>query len=463
MPDFVRRTLSHASPGVWVIFALALLGSALIVWLPPTPRAPVQFWIFARQHAVIYRGIIDEWNRTRPADAADMTVLNRPVMEQRMMSAFLSGTPVADVFEVERDIAGRAFTGPIEVVGFVDLTDRLREEGLLEAINTPSFSPWTSRGRIFGLPHDVHPVLLMYRADLVEAAGIDVTEIETWDDYFRVMGPLQQDLDGDGRVDRYLLSASPAYNSSTEVLLLQAGGRLFDEQERLTIDTELNAAIIARMATWHVGPGRVCRFADVALTQSGQQVFLDGLVLGVLTPDWLVGVLKQQVPGLAGKVRLMPIPAWERGGRRTSVWGGTMLGFARSSPDFERNWAFGKALYLSEEGAEMLFRTNNIVTPIKANWSNPIYDEPDPYFGGQATGRAYLDQAPHVPLRPSSPFNAQAVRAVTNAVTALTGWAESNQVYTAEALLPEARRQLNAAHRLVADQMRRNQFLTEGR
>jgi arabinosaccharide transport system substrate-binding protein len=217
------------------------------------------------------------------------------------------------------------------------------------------------------------------------------------------------------------------------------------------------------MATWHVGPGRVCRFADVALTQSGQQVFLDGLVLGVLTPDWLVGVLKQQVPGLAGKVRLMPIPAWERGGRRTSVWGGTMLGFARSSPDFERNWAFGKALYLSEEGAEMLFRTNNIVTPIKANWSNPIYDEPDPYFGGQATGRAYLDQAPHVPLRPSSPFNAQAVRAVTNAVTALTGWAESNQVYTAEGLLPEARRQLNAAHRLVADQMRRNQFLTEGR
>jgi arabinosaccharide transport system substrate-binding protein len=461
MLPFFRRVLSYASPGAWVILLLAVLGSTAIILLPAPARAPVQFWIFARQHAVIYRGLIEQWNEQHPTQAAEMVVLNRPVLEQRMMSAFLSGTPVADVFEVERDIAARAFTGPLDAVGFVDLTDRLREEGLLETINGPSFSPWTSRGRIFGIPHDVHPVLLMYRADLVEAAGIDVNEIETWDDYFRVMWPLRQDLSGDGRIDRYLLNASPVHMSSTEVLFLQAGGQLFDDEERLTMATEKNATILARLATWHSGPDRVCRYADVNLSQSGQQVFLDGLVLAIIAPDWVAGILKQQVPALAGKVKLMPLPAWEPGARRTSVWGGTMLGFAKSSPDFERNWEFGKALYLSEEGALQLFRTNNIVSPIKTNWSHPIYDEPDPFFAGQPSGRLYLDQAPHIPPRTSSPFNLQAIRTFSNALSALTNYAEANRIYDVEGLLPEARRLLEQGHRRVAAQMSRNRFLSD--
>lgn len=455
----LRRILNHASPGVWVIVVLAALGSVTVMLLPAPERNPIQFWIFARQHAAIYHQLIPEWNARHPDQRVDLSVVNRPVLEQRMMSAFLSGTPIASLFEAERDIAGRAFTGPLENVGFVDLTERLREEGLLEQINAPSFAPWTSRGRIFGLPHDVHPVLLMYRADLVEAAGIDVADIETWDDYFRLLRPLQQDLDGDGRIDRFLLNASPSYTSSTEVLLLQAGGELFDAQERLTVNSERNAAILARMATWHVGPDRVCRFADVNLTQSGQQVFADGLVVGILAPDWVAGVLKQQVPALAGKVRLMPLPAWEPGGRRTSVWGGTMLGFARTSPNFERDWAFGKFLYLSKKGAEILFRTNNIVSPVKSHWSDPMYDEPDAFFRGQASGRVYLDQAPHVPLRPSSPYNPHAVRAVTRALSLLVEYADQNRIYSADGLVSEAARLLQIAHERVAGQMARNQFL----
>ena len=32
------------------------------------------------------------------------------------------------------------------------------------------FSLWSARGRIYGLPHDVHPVMLAYRTDLVVEA-----------------------------------------------------------------------------------------------------------------------------------------------------------------------------------------------------------------------------------------------------------------------------------------------------
>jgi arabinosaccharide transport system substrate-binding protein len=45
----------------------------------------------------------------------------------------------------------QAFKGPLEEVGFVDLTDLVQSEGIEAQINAPSFAPWTSRGRIFGL------------------------------------------------------------------------------------------------------------------------------------------------------------------------------------------------------------------------------------------------------------------------------------------------------------------------
>jgi arabinosaccharide transport system substrate-binding protein len=463
MADSPRRFVAWASPGVWTMVVLACVSSAAVLLLPAAPREKTQFWIFAKQHREIYDALIARWNRTHPENRVEMSLVNIPVMEQRMMSGFLTGTPMADVVEVERLVAGRAFTGPLDQVGFVDLTDRLKSECLFDGINAPSFSPWTSRGRIFGLPHDVHPVLLMYRADLVEAAGIDVSKIETWDDYFRLLRPLMRDLDGDGRVDRYLLNASPSDPATTELLLLQAGGAVFDEQERPTLTSRANARALARLVPWHAGPARACRWSDVVTTASGQQTLVDGLVVAVLTPDWLSGHFKKQVPNLAGKIKVMPLPAWERGGRRTSVWGGTMLGIAKNSPHVEADWEFAKAIYLSQEMAVELYRSTNIVSPIKAHWMNPVYDEPDPYFSGQPVGRLYLQQAPDVPRRPASPYNTQAIRKLTNCLTLLVEYARQHQLYDPAALEPEAQRLLDDAQCDVERQIERNVFLSGDR
>jgi len=455
----LRRVFAFSSPGVAIIALLAAASAAALVFLPDTPREPTQFWIFAKQHQAVYRDLLTRWNREHPTMRVEMSLVNGSVMDQRMLSGFLTGTPVADVMEVERSIAGRAFTGPIEDVGFVDLTERLKSEGLLDQINRPSLSPWTSRGHIFGIPHDVHPVMLMYRADLVEAAGIDVRQIETWDDYFRVMRPLMQDLDGDGRVDRFLLSYSATDPYGTEVLMLQAGGAIFDDAERPCFDRPGNAAILARLATWSTGRHRVTRYADYN-TASGQQVIVDGLVVGLLAPDWLAGTFKQQIPGLTGKLRLMPLPAWRRGARRTSVFGGTMLGLAKVSRTPQANWEFAKAIYLSREMATALYRATCIISPFKANWSDPAYDEPDPYFGGQPVGRLYVGLAPDVPARTSSPFNMLATRRLANCMTALVAYADANGLDEPAALEPEAQRLLLAAQRDFSALVARNVFLS---
>jgi len=173
-----------------------------------------------------------------------------------MLSGFLSGTPTADLIEVLIAVSPKAFLGPFDQVGFLDLTKRIHAEGLYERFNAPSFSPHTSRGRIFGLPHDVHPTLLAYRADLVEAAGIDVSQIETWEDFPRVMRPLMEDFDGDGRPDRYLLNLSEMSGNTIVGLALQNNGLIFDEDDRPIFANERNARTLATLCTWITGPER---------------------------------------------------------------------------------------------------------------------------------------------------------------------------------------------------------------
>jgi arabinosaccharide transport system substrate-binding protein len=448
------------SLGGWIIVALAAASSIAVLFWPTHKRDGLQMWTFARDHTLLYIPEIDKWNESHSPNV-NLYLLSNDALARRMMSGFLSNTPVADLIEVEKAMAGQVFSGPLDDVGFIDLTDRLHRSGLYKEFNEPSFSPWTSRGHIFGLPHDIHPVMLVYRADLVEAAGIDMSQIKTWDDFARVLKPLIKDLDGDGLPDRYLLNLWQTSMDQIETLLLQSGGTLFDEQDRPTIDSDINATVISTIVSWVAGPNRIAADAP-EFSASGNQLRIDGYVVCSIMPDWLGGVWKADIPQLKGKLKLMPLPAWTAGGRRTSVWGGTMLGIPKSSKDPEAAWTFAQHLYLSKKIAQELYETTNIVSPVKKFWPSAFYDKPDPYFSGEAPGRMYLKLAPDVPVRASSPFNPVAKARLQDAILALREYAIAHNVYDPAALHGEARRLLGIAQSEVQRQINRNVFLKQG-
>lgn len=457
MKSLRERFTRFLSPGALVITVLAVGSIITALLLPRTKAEGIPFWVAAQPHHQAYLPIVAEWNERNPDRAINLMLLHSSALERRMLSGFLADTPVADLIEPNSSTAAKGFAGPLESVGYYDLTDRIKAEGLLDRINAPSFAPFTTRGRIFGLPHDVHPVLLAYRADLVEAAGIDVSTIETWDDYFRVMSPLMRDQDGDGRPDRYLLEAWDSNAIAAIILLQQADGQLLDG-DRPTVNLPRNAQIIARLVTWFTGPKRVC--VDINQDSAiGHRQRLDGLVIGCLLPDWRAGQWKLENPGLGGKLKLMPLPAWEKGGRRTSVFGGTMLAISRRTEHFETCWEFAKELYLSPRLAERMFRETNIISPVKEIWSSAFYDEPDPYFSGQPSGRLYIDQAPHVPIRTSSPYYGYALQAACNVLSELRVYADRTRTYDEATLQVEAQRLLDREQRRTEREIQRNVFL----
>lgn len=453
-----RSTRAGYSLGIAVIATLAVLSSAAVLLWPRPKRQGIEFWTFTQTHEIAYRPLVDAWNRDNPDTAVHMLLLSGQALERRMLSAFRSDTPVADIMEVERTQVVQAFAGPLKDVGFVDLTDRLRAEGLDEAINGPSFSPWTSRGRIFGIPHDVHPVALAYRADIVEAAGIDVSRIHTWDDFERDFAPLMAERGPDGRPVRYLLNFWETNGDYIQMMFLQAGGAIFDDDEQPTLNTARNARILARLCTWVAGPSRIAVDAP-EFNDGGNALRRQGIVLCNFMPDWLTGGYRKDLPSLSGKLKLMPLPAWEKGGSRTSVWGGTMLGIPKSSARFEDAFAFGLYLYSSPQLWDDFHRRTGIIPPIKTLWNRPVFSEPVEYFGGQQIARLYIELAPEVPRRPSTPFNVDGRNLASEALIALKRWAEQTGTFDRPALERQAAVILADKQAELVRRMNRNAFL----
>jgi len=443
--------------GVLVICILTVVSSGYILLRPERDTEGRLMWTFVQTRAPMYRDIVEEWGLAGE-EKMRIDLVEHGALGRRILAGFMAGTPLADILEVERSLAAPTWRGPIEAVGFVDLKERLREEGLLEKINRPSFSPWTNRGHIFGLPADVHPVLLCYRADVFEAAGIDVSELDTWEKYFEATRGLVQDFNGDGQPDQYVLELQETTGEPITVLLLQGGGQLFNEREEAVLNMDRNIELLARMADWANGEDRVTGDLDL-FSGAGHRLRGEGYVLSWMVPDWRAYHMSLYLGGLEGKLKLMPLPAWEEGGRRTSCWGGTMLGFPKEKDNFEKNWEFAKRLYLSRELAVRSWKETGVLTPVKAFWDDPVFSEPNPFYSGQPTGRLFIEQAEDVPVRSSSPYRNLAVQELANAFNSLLGEARRKGLEDPSALEAAARQVLDQAQKNILRQMERNQFI----
>ncbi len=456
-------SLRHLSIGVWIITALFLLSGMVLLYSIDHPSKNLQMWVFSPEHQAMYAPMIE--NMQSAADDGnqeiDLSLLSIAAIKSKMMSGFFGGLPTADLIEVERATVGQIFMGPPEAIGFHDLTDRLIADGLYDQINAPSLSPWSINGRTYGLPHDVHPVMLAYRADLTEAAGIDLTEATTWDKFFELLDPLKADNDGDGQPDHYPLSMWVTQQDNIELLMLQGGGQLFDDEGNPTLNSDLNAELLAEIVSWCAGSNPVVTDID-EFSAAGHQARVDGDAIAYLCPDWMCSIWKMHVPGIAGKMKVMPLPAFKEGGRRTSVRGGTMLGIPKTTQAFEQSWETAVELYTSPEIARELYSMVDIISPIRSLWDDPVYAEPDQFFMDQQKGLMYIELAPEIPLRTSSPYNYNAVLEIRDAATNLLRWYNEQESVDPESLLAQTKLLLNTGQDAIERQMSRNAFAGGG-
>ena len=427
---------------------------------PAEGKAGLSMWTFARQHYVAYEKARPSFER-KYATRLDLQSVHGDAVTRRLRAAYWANLDLPDVVEVEISRAGSFFRGPEGGILFADITDFLtqpdpdhpQKRPLIDRIVKTRLSPYTHRGRIYGLPHDVHPVMLAYRADLFKQLGIDPNKLETWDDFLRegrrITVPEQ----------RYLLNLSRSGSWAVEILLFQRAepnspAGYFDADGQLIMDNDKAVDLL----TWYIplvkGPGRIA--ADPGMFgQAFAKATQDGYTLCSFCPDWKTWGFQHDMPQLAGKMKLMPLPAVRKGGRRTSTWGGTMLGMTRHCRDRDLAWKLARHMYMNKDDLGERFRELNILPPFKDAWDNPAFHERRPYWCNQRLGTEYIRLADQTPPQYTSPF-IQLAKSKMGSVVAncLSAYDPRRPAGLREVV----RQELKAAADDIRRQMKRNPF-----
>jgi arabinosaccharide transport system substrate-binding protein len=123
-----------------------------------------------------------------------------------------------------------------------------------------------------------------------------------------------------------------------------------------------------------------------------------GQIIALPAVDWMLANMRMEAGELlGGKVRVMPLPAWEPGGRRTSTLGGTLMAVPKQGRDPRRAFELATHLYFNEALLIERFRKQTIVPPLHTLYDHAVFDEPVPFFQDQPVGRLLTELAREVP------------------------------------------------------------------
>jgi arabinosaccharide transport system substrate-binding protein len=391
---------------ILLMLVVALFSGAAITLREPPAAKDLVVWLFADVHADTYRSIVADFER-RTGKTVDIQLLNGRAMPVRLETMFMSGTsgrPLPDVVELEINWVGRFFRAPVDEVGLLPLNDLLRQSGWDRRIVRSRFTPWSKRGVIFGVPHDVHPVSITYRKDLFDEAGIDLESATTWVQFQEMCLAFQHYWRERGYPFRHAMELPQSSPDCIIAMLLQRGIHLVDDREQSHLTDPRVAQTIAFYAQLVAGPRRIAS-ESAGGTGLRARDLIDGNLCSFITPDWLIYSFKTYAPQLEGKLRMMPLPRFDPEDANTSTWGGTMIGITRNAADPALAWQLIEFLYLSDTGLRARQRVTNILPPVIEQWDDPAYHRPDPYFGGQKVDELYIDLARQVPDRYVTPVS----------------------------------------------------------
>lgn len=213
----------------------------------------------------------------------------------------------------------------------------------------------TFDGKIKGIPYDVDPAMLFYRADLLEAAGIDIATIVTYDDLIAASVELKsrypdmKPIHIDTTPALIVLWVSMLANQQNTSYVDANGELRIESPEFLNIMNFIKSAIDNDVAN-------LSAFAqpdDIAACDQDIQAFYPWAI-------WFNYQVDALLQDSRGKWRVTELPAWSADGARTASMGGSSFVIPDKAANPELAWAFYEYMMLSLDGIRAAFGPNDI-------------------------------------------------------------------------------------------------------
>ena len=224
----------------YLLFAVLITLSVGLVSAQDELSGKITLWGWSYE-SMEATGLIDAFLELHPNVEIETIVYQAGDTYQNLQLACSAGQGAPDVVQIENS----NLAGFVALEGcLADLTEQV--EPMLEDFNDYKWLDAELDGRYYAVPWDSGPVVLYYRQDIFEQAGLpsdseSVTEmISTWDGYLEVC---QTIVDNTGHT---CFAHSRAANNARlfEIVLWQQGLGYYNEEGQVTVDSPEHVATL---------------------------------------------------------------------------------------------------------------------------------------------------------------------------------------------------------------------------
>ena len=326
--------------------------------------------------------------------------LNKAAEPTQLETAFQAGSGAPDVAMVDYSLVGQyaraGYLAPLDDLGGAEVRDDYID-GLISQVSVDD--------KLYGIPLDAAPMAMMYRSDLLEAAG--VTPPTTWDEFAEAAKTYRA-----ATPDGYLVNSALS-DQALNVMLWQAGlTPVTTSGEEISISYDSDEALKITEYWTDLTDADAAASLPIGAPEWIQAV-AEGKIATLLAPAWFSGVLSNVSPDSAGSWQVAPMPTWKAGERSSAQKGGSAYTVTEQSKNKLAAATF--AIWVNHEpaAADYLFESGGFPTLKSYATDAELLSTPFEFFGGQAVNEVFAEELQAIPTGWQwSPFATETARLV---------------------------------------------------
>lgn len=304
--------------------------------------------------------VLADWNREHPDERVTLIELPDSADETRaqMITELRSGSDRFDVLNIDV-----AWTSEFAAAGWIRTMDRDRFP--FDSFLPPVEDTATFAGRLYAVPYVTNAGLLYYRADILEAEGVEPPR--DWAELERLARTLAPKHRLDGYAGQFLPYEGLAVNA-TEAVHSAGGSILVDDGAKVTVDSAAAREGLGFLSRG-VREGWIPRKALDFKEEESRQAFQDGELLFLRNWPYVYAGANAEESAVGGRVGTVPLPGPD--GPGASVLGGSNLAVSTQSRHPES--AADLIAFLTSEPVQRRVLTLGALPPVRSG----LYSDPE--------------------------------------------------------------------------------------
>jgi lactose/L-arabinose transport system substrate-binding protein len=364
------------------------------------PSGKLVIWVQQANQDVWEQTVLPGFRESYPDVELEFVNYSPSEVANQVALAIQGGTGVPDLAVTEN----RSITALVELGGLFDLTPMIELGSYKADLNSTILDYCSKDGKNYCVPWDIGPVTTFYRRDIFEAAGFasdpdSVSDlVATWDDYLATCITIKEETG----LNCFAMNKANNIGDLLFNMLWSQGLGLYNDKGEVTIDSpEVVAALEKLGLFWE---------ADVVSDSlewtdpwyAELNAAMDNTdtppVASIVIAGWMGNFLKSWIAAdQAGNWGVALMPAYEAGGVRASNQGGSNFFIPEGSQNKDAAWAFIEYVNLDPSNHVAQFAYSDYFPAVSSTYSDPLFQEPDPYFANQVTRAFWAEVAQNIP------------------------------------------------------------------